>query len=80
MNGFFRKPNGTLIVRTTLSFQPGRDDALITILEDAERTGASVAAVIREMMRTGVTTKTLVEVETDETELLDLSDLAFFDD
>jgi len=52
MSAVIEKWNGTLIVTVRLTLKPGRDDALIMLIQTAPRRG--LAATVREAMRSGV--------------------------
>ncbi len=67
------RPGGSLVVTVRLTLHPGRDDDLITLVEMAPR--GRLAAMVREAMRSGVSSKaTTFEAET-ETQPLDMSGL-----
>jgi hypothetical protein len=51
MSAIVRRPDGTLIVTLRLTLKPGRDDALIAVIQAAPSRG--LAAVVREAMRGG---------------------------
>ena len=58
------KPDGTVVVTARLTFKPGRDDALIQLVKRAA--SGSLAATIREAMRSGASEQVLNEVEIEE--------------
>lgn len=74
------QPNGKFVYRGALTFDPARDQRLVDILQDAQSRGVPLAAVIVDLMRTGLPGQGPVETETDESELIDLSNLSMFDD
>jgi hypothetical protein len=51
MSAIVRRPDGTLVVTLRLTLKPGRDDALIAVIQSAPQRG--LAAVVREAMRGG---------------------------
>lgn len=65
------RTGGTLVVTVRLTLVPGRDDDLIAAIQAAPH--GTLAALIREMMRTGASnanqTETLIEPEPDITGL-----------
>lgn len=46
-----RKNDGRVIIRTSITLRPGRDDTLIDLMQTTEQ---SLAATVREAMRNGV--------------------------
>ena len=67
------RPGGSLVVTVRLTLQPGRDDDLIALVEMAPR--GRLAAMVREAMRSGVSSQaTAFETET-EAQPLDMSGL-----
>jgi len=67
------RPGGSLVVTVRLTLRPGRDDDLISLVEMAPR--GRLAAMVREAMRSGVSSKAnTFEAETEETPL-DMSGL-----
>jgi hypothetical protein len=67
------RPNGNLIVSIRMTLQPGRDNDLIALVQMAPR--GRLAAMVREAMRSGVSSKTVTfEVEA-EAQPLDMSSL-----
>lgn len=52
MSAVLTKPDGTLVVTIRLTLKPGRDDALIALVDTAPRRG--LAGAVREAMRTGI--------------------------
>ncbi len=51
MSAVDKRPDGTLVVTLRLTLKPGRDDALIEVIQSAPKRG--LAAVVREAMRGG---------------------------
>lgn len=51
MSAIVRRPDGTLVVTVRLTLKPGRDDALMAVIQSAPHRG--LAAVVREAMRGG---------------------------
>ena len=51
MSAIVKRPDGTLVVTLRLTLKPGRDDALITVIQSAPQRG--LAATVREAMRGG---------------------------
>jgi hypothetical protein len=72
MSAITKKPDGTLIVTVRLTLKSGRDDDLIAIVTSARR--GTLAATIREAMRSGVTSGAGIEAEVVE---VDTSGLGF---
>ena len=66
------RKNGTLVVSVRITLQPGRDDILIELVNNAPK-GAR-AGVMREAMRSGTSSKVTYETEWTE-DPLDMSDL-----
>jgi len=67
------RPGGSLVVTVRLTLRPGRDDDLISLVEMAPR--GRLAAMVREAMRSGVSSKAAsFDAETDK-EPLDMSGL-----
>lgn len=56
------KPDGTLVVRMSVTLKPGRDDALIDLVMGAD----NLAATVREAMRNGVVQMFEVDPEDDQ--------------
>ncbi len=46
-----RKPDGSIVIRTSITLKPGRDDTLIDLINTTDQ---SLAATVREAMRNGV--------------------------
>jgi len=55
--------SGNLVVSVRLTLRPGRDDALIDLVQSAPR--GKLAALIREAMRSGVGQSTAYDSEDD---------------
>ena len=53
--------NGSLVISVRITLQPGRDDDLIELLSKAPK--GSLAGLIRETMRNGITSKVTYETE-----------------
>jgi len=70
-----RKADGTLVVTVRLTLKPGRDDALIALVQEAPRGG--LAAAIREAMRHGVTEDTTYADEVADDLALALTELGY---
>jgi hypothetical protein len=51
MSAIVRRSDGTLVVTLRLTLKPGRDDALIALIQSAPNRG--LASVVREAMRGG---------------------------
>jgi hypothetical protein len=68
-----QRPNGNLVVTVRLTLRPGRDDDLILLVQNAPR--GSLAGLVRESMRSGVTSGTYAFEETSENQPLDMSEL-----
>ncbi len=67
------RPGGSLVVTVRLTLRPGRDDDLIALVEMAPR--GRLAAMVREAMRSGVSSKAAnFEAEVEE-QPLDMSSL-----
>jgi hypothetical protein len=59
------RPGGSRVVTVRLTLRPGRDDDLIALVEMAPR--GRLAAMVREAMRSGVSSKAAsFEAETEE--------------
>ncbi len=67
-----RRKNGTLVVSVRITLQPGRDDNLIELVDNAPK--GALAGVMREAMRSGTSSKVTYETEWTE-DPLDMSDL-----
>ncbi len=67
-----RRKNGTLVVSVRITLQPGRDDNLIELVDNAPK--GALAGVMREAMRSGTSSKVTYETEWAE-DPLDMSDL-----
>ena len=62
------RPGGSLVVTVRLTLRPGRDDDLIALVEMAPR--GRLAAMVREAMRSGVSSKAVAfEIEVDASPL-----------
>ena len=70
MSAIARRPDGTLIVTVRLTLKPGRDDALIAVVQSAPSRG--LAAVVREAMRGGTQPADAVPEEDTPIDLVDL--------
>ena len=70
-----RKADGTLVVTVHLTLKPGRDEALIALVQAAPHGG--LAGAIREAMRHGVTEDTPYAEEVADDLALAISDLGF---
>ena len=68
-----QRPNGNLVVTVRLTFRPGRDDDLIDLVVKAPR--GALAGLIRESMRSGVSTGRAIFVESSQEEPLEMSAL-----
>ena len=67
------RPNGNLVVTLRLTLRPGRDDDLILLIRSAPR--GSLAAMVREAMRSGVSAGAAVFLDAQEEQPLDMSGL-----
>jgi hypothetical protein len=67
------RPGGSLVVTVRLTLQPGRDDDLIALVEMAPR--GRLAAMVREAMRSGVSSKVTAFEAEPEPQPLDMSSL-----
>ncbi len=67
MAAIVEKPDGTLVVLVHLTLKPGRDDALIDMIRSAP--SQSLAAVIREAMRSGIKLNDYGDIEENEVEM-----------
>ena len=67
-----RRKNGTLVVSVRITLQPGRDDNLIELVDNAPK--GALAGLMREAMRSGTSSKVIYETEWTE-DPLDMSDL-----
>lgn len=67
------RPNGNLIVTVRITFQPGRDDDLIALVQMAPH--GRLAAMVREAMRSGVSSRTVTFEAEEEAQPLDMSSL-----
>ena len=67
------RPGGSRVVTVRLTLRPGRDDDLITLVEMAPR--GRLAAMVREAMRSGVSSKTAAFEADEESAPLELSGL-----
>ncbi len=68
-----QRPNGNLVVTVRLTLRPGRDDDLIRLIENAPH--GALAGLVRESMRSGVTSRTDAFEEAPENQPLDMSEL-----
>lgn len=67
-----RREKGTLVVTVRITLQPGRDDDLIELVNNAPK--GALAGLMREAMRSGTSSKVTYETEWTE-DPLDMSDL-----
>ena len=67
------RPNGSLVVTVRMTLQPGRDDDLIALVQMTPR--GRLAAMVREAMRSGTTSRDNTFNASEEADL-DLSALA----
>ncbi len=67
------RQNGNLVVTIRLTLRPGRDDELITLVRDAPN--GSLASLVREAMRTGISSTVSTFDENPDEELFDMSGL-----
>lgn len=67
------RPGGSRVVTVRLTLRPGRDDDLIALVEMAPR--GRLAAMVREAMRSGVSSKTAAFEVEEEAAPLELSGL-----
>ena len=67
------RQNGNLVVTMRLTLRPGRDDELIALIKNAPN--GSLASLVREAMRTGISSKVSAFDENQEEELFDMSGL-----
>lgn len=56
-----KRVGGTLVVTVRITLQPGRDDDLIELVENAPK--GALAGLIREAMRSGTNRQTTYETE-----------------
>lgn len=56
-----QRPCGTLVVTVRITFQPGRDDDLIELVESVPK--GALASLIRETMRSGTNQQITYEAE-----------------
>ena len=68
-----QRPNGNLVVTVRLTFRPGRDDDLIDLVVKAPR--GALAGLIRESMRSGISTGRAIFVDASQEEPLEMSAL-----
>ena len=68
------RPGGSLVVTVRLTLQPGRDDDLIALVEMAPR--GRLAAMVREAMRSGISSPSKDFSTEVEESRMDLSSLA----
>lgn len=61
------RPRGTMVVTVRITFQPGRDDDLIELIDNTPK--GALSAVIREAMRSGTNRQTTYETEWTDTPL-----------
>lgn len=66
------REKGTLVVTVRITLQPGRDDDLIELVNNAPK--GALAGLMREAMRSGTSSKVTYETEWTE-DPLDMSDL-----
>jgi hypothetical protein len=62
--GVRKQSNGTICLLVHLTLKPGRDDALIELVQNAPR--RALAPLVREAMRSGVSSSANVFQETEE--------------
>lgn len=62
-----RREKGTLVVTVRITLQPGRDDDLIELVNNAPK--GALAGLIREAMRSGTSSKVTYETEWTNTPL-----------
>jgi hypothetical protein len=67
------RPGGSLVVTVRLTLQPGRDDDLIALVQLAPR--GRLAAMVREAMRSGISSKTVTFETEADAQPLDMSGL-----
>jgi len=67
------RPGGSLVVTVRLTLRPGRDDDLISLVEMAPR--GRLAAMVREAMRSGISSKANTFEADEESAPLELSGL-----
>ena len=67
------RQNGNLVVTMRLTLRPGRDDELIALIHNAPN--GSLASLVREAMRTGISSKVSAFDENPDEELFDMSGL-----
>lgn len=73
MAAVFLRQNGNLVVTLRLTLRPGRDDELITLVHTAPK--GALAALVREAMRSGISSKGSAFDENPEEEQFDMSGL-----
>ena len=67
------RKNGNLVVTMRLTLRPGRDDELIDLVHNAPN--GSLASLVREAMRTGISSKVSAFDENPDEEKFDMSGL-----
>ncbi len=67
------RQNGNLVVTIRLTLRPGRDDELIDLVHNAPN--GSLASLVREAMRTGISSKVSAFDENPDEEQFDMSGL-----
>jgi hypothetical protein len=73
MTALLVRQNGNLVVTMRLTLRPGRDDELIELVHNAP--DGSLASMVREAMRTGISSKVSTFNEIPDEESFDMSGL-----